>query len=1443
MLGRATGLFILLLTAATGTAFAATYTTDPATEWQKKQNSDERLRAYGEDILGDGIDPHTGALSFQHTDVSLPGNSGLEVALRRTRGQGFNFAVGVDYGFADWDVETPRIEMNLPDTQYNSIFAWDGERCSTPFSTQFPYAVSAKFTSNFDTVSAEFQAKDYSSGLQLNVPGQGSQQILESDGDPQFPTSASHVTTEGWRIECYTISSGVEGFYAYAPNGDRYRFDVHVTRDQKFLGTYQKYDIDLGRERHFLFASEVTDVNGNWVRYDYDGSGRLTKIHANDGREINLTYHSGTDLIATATANGRTWSYAYRQSDHYYRWKGDLTQRTPNQVLASVTQPDGRSWTFTLDDMNAEPFAGEPCIEDPVSVSLTHPYGMTGTFALSEHRHRQSIDWVTQQVLVCETVEPGAGGGGGQPVFVLAAAEAMSVTSKTLSGPNFPSATWSFDYEEDPQAKDVEANTPANTNWSTMTDPNGNVIKYFHYWNQNTFGGKLLRKEVYDASNFSTPIEVTEKTYLIEENIGTTFASVAPVPFTMRAPGRENTTVVTRGSDTFTTDADYDSTFTSSTYSWGFPTLVTHTSSVSSGSRTVATTYEHNTTKWVLGLPKVVTRNGKEFDRFTWDTLGRMTEWKQFGVIQREVGYHTASGQAGMIAWVDDALNNRYLLDNYKRGTPQQLTLPDTVVLTRVVDNNGWVTSFTDGNGETTGLEYNTMGWRTKHVPSKTNGPATDTIIAYDYTSGVTQTVTKGNLENVVSYDALLRTYLVKTRDISSGGSERYSRTTFDALSNATFQSFPAATAAATSGVNTTYDVLKRPTGTAQNVAPFATTITEYLSDYRVKVTDPRSNVTTTTFDGWGAGMPANPAADPGEDAKPWEIPPAILQDAPPGADMAMTYDNWGNVLTQTQGTSVTTSVYDNSLRLFELTDPDNIESFTYYDVANRPIVTVDGAGRKTRTVYDVMGRATKVIKAWAGANDGTGATLDCAQMRADTVSDPSELQQCYRLATYTPTGQAETLTDANGNVTKYAYDALDRLTHTYFPSKTTAGQWSATDYEQLTYNGLSQIVSKRTRRADVIVYTLDALGQLIDRNVPGAPTHSANGRTVTHDYTYDLRGNILTATHDGETLAYAYDAIGRVTSQSHNASLPVAYEWDAANNLTKLTWPDGFDVDYTWDANNRVTAAKDGTRVLASVAYDALSRRASVSYDNGSSVSYAYTARGDLTDHNLSFTGGAAANYDYAYNGVGQLISRSVSNPTFNWLPLADGTDAYAVNGLNQYTSIGGAAPVYDGNGNITTDHKARSFTYDAENVLRSATGLASGSASYRYHADGSRREKTAQGATTQFYYMGGLGYLDEEDTQFAADQEIAEYDGTTLLRRYVRLPGSVDETFLISSINTVTPHTASPAGRARPDSRSASPARNSIPRRGSITTRPATTTRRSGGSSRPTLSGMRIR
>ena len=327
-------------------------------------------------------------------------------------------------------------------------------------------------------------------------------------------------------------------------------------------------------------------------------------------------------------------------------------------------------------------------------------------------------------------------------------------------------------------------------------------------------------------------------------------------------------------------------------------------------------------------------------------------------------------------------------------------------------------------------------------------------------------------------------------------------------------------------------------------------------------------------------------------------------------------------------------------------------------------------------------------------------------------------------------------------------------------------------------------MVAKRTRRADVIDYTNDALGRLIDRTVPGAPTHTFEGRTVSHSYEHNAWGHIEAATHDGETVQTAYDAVGRVDAQTYTGGLVVDYDWDAANNLTRLTWPDGYAVDYDWDANNRIDVARNGAAVLADVQYDALSRRDSVAYGNGTNVLYTFSGRGDLDGHDHYFTG-ASVNTAFSYNGVGQMLSKTLSDASYGWVAPSTGTETYAVNGLNQYTDIDGVVPLHDGNGNLSSDHQGRSFSYDAENVLRTATGLAAGSASYRYHADGSRREKTYNGTTTRFYPMGGLGYLDEADTQFAADQEIAEYSGSgVLLKRFIRLPGSIDEAFLMLDV-----------------------------------------------------------
>ena len=73
----------------------------PIDEWEKRQNIDDRLTAFGDDLLGDAIDPHTGSLVFTQTDVSLPGNSNLQVAVTRRRSQGFLYHENEHSEFGD----------------------------------------------------------------------------------------------------------------------------------------------------------------------------------------------------------------------------------------------------------------------------------------------------------------------------------------------------------------------------------------------------------------------------------------------------------------------------------------------------------------------------------------------------------------------------------------------------------------------------------------------------------------------------------------------------------------------------------------------------------------------------------------------------------------------------------------------------------------------------------------------------------------------------------------------------------------------------------------------------------------------------------------------------------------------------------------------------------------------------------------------------------------------------------------------------------------------------------------------------------------------------------------------------------------------------------------------------------------------------------------------
>jgi RHS repeat-associated protein len=211
--------------------------------------------------------------------------------------------------------------------------------------------------------------------------------------------------------------------------------------------------------------------------------------------------------------------------------------------------------------------------------------------------------------------------------------------------------------------------------------------------------------------------------------------------------------------------------------------------------------------------------------------------------------------------------------------------------------------------------------------------------------------------------------------------------------------------------------------------------------------------------------------------------------------------------------------------------------------------------------------------------------------------------------------------------------------------------------------------------------------------------------------------------------------------------------------------------VTYGFDTLNRMSSAKEGGTVqLATYAYDALSRRTSLTYRAGMSSTYGFTDAGDLTSLVLATGGtGTVPSYTLSYSAAHQLASEATTGAGYVWQPPAAATDTYgAVNTLNQYparTPSGGPAKsfAYDGNGNMTSANIAGvvwALAYDPENRLITANSATGTAAAYAYDVLGRRTQKSGNGVVETYFVDDG-------------NDEIAEYTGAGAVSvRYVPGP-----------------------------------------------------------------------
>ncbi len=1235
-----------------------------------------KVTTLGPDLFGDEVSLYSGALSFRQTDINLPGNSALQVAVGRRLGTGASrLAAGA---FGDWELEIPHIKGVYART--------DGWNVGSNIAAADRFKRCSRFAPPADTITQTgmllVTADEFWSGNTLYVPGAGEQRLLARRTGGLAPPSDGQnypvVTQGGWVLRCITtLKRGQtgEGFVAVSPEGTQYQFDWLVSRvhpsyvpmggnsltakppaNTASTGTTGTSgtgsvvpNVAIGyqvlRSEVFLLPTRVTDRFGNTVTYTYSATSpwQLTSITASDGRAITLGYTPGTDRVQSASDGTRTWTYTYAGSSSLSR-------------LTTVTQPDASRWQFGGDDLQVNPsYTAAPAdcratgafIEAPRTLTMTHPSGASGAFTLKQvlrgrsHTPNSCVPGYRESWL---------------PIYYLT----RSLTQKTLSGPGLAAQSWVYTWGAPNASLNTCMACPESTTVD-VRDPRGHTTRYTHgiRWHANE--GQLL--SIAEGWNGSTAVRTTTQRYRSPT------AGPYPDPIGDEISGRGDSLqathyapmdqrIVVQQGVNFSWQATAFSIFAK-------PTVVTQSSSLGT-SRTRSTVYENNLARWVLGQVKSVTDTtaGTVIESHTYHpTSALRTESYRHGL--RVASY--AWNADGTLYVVYDPASRATYYTNYKLGIAQNISYPDGAGESALVNALGLISQHTNAAGTTTFYGYDTMGRLAQVTPPAEAGFAyngtTQSFESVPYAEyGLPaghwrQTISTGNARSINYFDALWRPVLSLTYDAAnSAATSRMVQTRWDIDGRKTFESYPQRSITAynssVAGTAEVFDVLGRSSVRRQDSElGLLSTTTEYLSGFQRRVTNPRGKITSYGYQVFDT---------PSEDAIAWINAPESVS-----VSIARNLLGMPTAITRSgPGPSGTVSatrryVYDSYLRLCKTIEPETGATLQDYDGANNVAWRASGlalnslvcdrasvpAARMVAYGYDTRNRLTTTLFGDGSPGIGRAYTPDGLLRAVNTgVTAWTYGYNNRRLLTseslvISPIGTAFPM--------QRGYDANGKLSWMTYPAGPTVHFNPNALGEPTTVTGYASGASYHPNGA-IAGYTLaNGVVHSTSQNTRGLPWVWRDAGVMQDVYTYDASGNVSSIADQQEggatSRSMGYDGLDRLTAAngiwgaggfnydgldnlrgSTVGGRSLAHNVDpASNRLTSLTGSQSLAIGY--DANGNVTQRGAqaytfdiGNRLVsatgkASYGYDGHGRRAWVAYANGTWKMQFYSQDGQL--------------------------------------------------------------------------------------------------------------------------------------------------------------------------------------------------------------------------------------
>ena len=462
-------------------------------------------------------------------------------------------------------------------------------------------------------------------------------------------------------------------------------------------------------------------------------------------------------------------------------------------------------------------------------------------------------------------------------------------------------------------------------------------------------------------------------------------------------------------------------------------------------------------------------------------------------------------------------------------------------------------------------------------------------------------------------------------------------------------------------------------------------------------------------------------------------------------------------------GTPVwTTYTYDGSGRTLTVTAADGASVTSYNYQGNQTTVT-DPAGKWKKFTTDAMGNLITVTEPdpASGPNLVTNYTYNVTNQLLQ-VGMPRNGPTQTRTFVWGGTNMVSTTNPENGTVT-YTYDGAHHVT------KRTDAKLQETSYTYDAYGRLTQV--KHYAWVWVYVYGQPPYQQLQEQTAQEV-NYAYDTNSLDGTFSQNTWGRLASVGFGHFNYQYSYSQAGRVTKQRlqyndyNSMNFDASYAWDNVGRMTSQQYPNGLNLQYQFDAMGRLGGMTENSSPVASATYGVAGETLNLTYDGYSEtrtynslfqltrmtvggvmdMQYVYPAGQNNGRITQAVDGISGETVVYTYDAVNRLASAAATNGTWG--------QAFAYDGFGNLTGktvTQGSPPAlsvsydpltnhqvgagYDANGNIAGFQG--SFPYDVENRMV----VALDGSSYLYDPSGKRVMKIATNNTRTLYFYGITG------------------------------------------------------------------------------------------------------